>query len=57
MDYLLNQIGREELEHFVEPIYRKLLDKRVGSTLDHETIKALFKHHFNLAAAAGLVHS
>lgn len=51
--YLLNLIGTEELAHFVEPIYRKILDKKgqIPPWIT-ETIKALFAHHFNLADAA-----
>lgn len=53
VDYLLNLIGTEELAHFVEPIYRKILDKKgqIPPWIT-ETIKALFAHHFNLADAA-----
>ena len=53
VDYLLNQIGGEELEHFVRPIYQKILDKkgRIQPWII-ETIKALFEHHFKLAEAA-----
>ncbi|HBL36225.1 MAG TPA: hypothetical protein DDZ55_05400, partial [Firmicutes bacterium] len=49
----LNQIGGEELEHFVRPIYQKILDKkgRIQPWII-ETIKALFEHHFKLAEAA-----
>lgn len=53
VDYLLNQINGEDLAHFVEPLYRRILDKK-GQVQPWiiETTKALFEHHFNLAEAA-----
>ena len=36
VDYLLNQISAEDLEHFVRPVYQKILNKRTHPTLDHQ---------------------
>lgn len=53
VDYLLNQISAEDLEHFVRPIYQKILNKkgRIQPWII-KTLKALFQHNFKLTEAA-----
>lgn len=53
VDYLLNQISQDDLEHFVQPIYRKILNKkgRIQPWII-KTLKALFEHNFKLAETA-----
>lgn len=53
VDYLLNQISQDDLEHFVQPIYQKILNKkgRIQPWII-KTLKTLFEHNFKLAEAA-----
>ncbi|GAA0180298.1 sugar diacid recognition domain-containing protein [Clostridium sediminicola] len=51
--YLLNQIENEKLEHFIKPIYEKVLnDKGIPEVWIINTLEALFENDLNLSETA-----
>jgi len=57
VDYLLNQINDYNLEHFIQPVYKKIINKkgRVQPWII-KTLKALFTHNLKVSEAAGALY-